>query len=243
MTLCDSHAHAGNYFDDILYMLKEDKLYVVLNTTSSLDFEQTLRLARSAPRNIRLFAGVHPAMAEEGTARISSLIDQNINFVSGIGEIGLDSRNSSPTQIRTFLLQLELAERLRKPISVHSRGMVHRVLQELSSFKISNVLLHWFDAEEKYLNEAVSRGYFVSFGPATTYSKRLKRLAQSTPIENLLAETDSPVRYGAVYESREADPRLVSSVIFTLALIKGYDVEELEEAVFNNFKRFIRNDA
>lgn len=242
MTLCDSHTHFGDYLDGIKYMLEDGSLCIILNTTDLIDFHTTLDFVRSFPKCVSFFAGVHPAKSQDETPEIANMILRNLPWISGIGEIGLDSRFDTADRLNSFRLQLELAERLRKPVSVHSRGMVGKVLEELSRYELVSVLLHWFDSDEGNLSAAASRGYFFSFGPAATYSKRLKRLASLTPLDLFLVETDSPVVYGAIYGGKQADPRLVCSVLFSIAQERRIKAEELEDAVYENFKRFLGFD-
>ncbi|MDG6934788.1 MAG: TatD family hydrolase [Nitrososphaerota archaeon] len=242
MTLCDSHAHFGDYLDGIKYMLQDGSLCIILNTTDLTDFHTTLDFVRPFPKCVSFFAGVHPAKSQVETPEIANVILKNLPWISGIGEIGLDSRFDTADRLDSFRHQLELAERLRKPVSVHSRGMVGRVLEELSRYEPGSVLLHWFDSDERNLSVAASRGYYFSFGPAATYSKRLKRLVSLTPSDQLLVETDSPVVYGAFYGGKPADPRLVCSVLFSIAQERRIKVEELEDVVYENFKRFLGYD-
>jgi TatD DNase family protein len=237
-TIIDAHAHIFPGFRPADLGGKTN-IITVLNSTSLMDFDKVLTTSAEFRQETRCFLGLHPNEDSLQLSVITSKIVEHSASIDGIGEIGLDSRLFSPAQLESFRNQLELAERLAKPVSVHSRGMVSAVLQELMSYRVKGVLLHWFAGSEGELKKATDNGFFVSFGPPVVYSKRLRRLSKACPSDFLLTESDSPVRYGACFENRSADPRFVASVVFALSQIRGETPAQLEQEVESNFKRFI----
>jgi TatD DNase family protein len=139
-------------------------------------------------------------------------------------------------QMESFLDQLRIAEKLGKPVEVHSRGSEARCLEVLGTFNLKRVLMHWFEGEPQ-LPEVVSRGYFISVGPALLYSKKMRRIARSTPPERILTESDGPVQFGPL--GGASGPGLIPSVVFGLAEIRGAGFEEVEQQVEENAKSFL----
>lgn len=214
-------------------------LRLVLNITRPAEFEPTRAAVAKFRQVAFLFAGLHPNEAQAELERTLAMVRREAASVDGIGEIGLDGATYAPAQLLSFTKQLELAEELGKPVSVHSRGKVGEVLSTLASYGVRSVLLHWFDGSERELEEACGRGYFVSFGPAVLYSRRLARLASRCGEASILTETDAPVRFGACFEGRESSPDLIPSVVFALARIRRCPPLDLEKSVAGNASRFL----
>jgi TatD DNase family protein len=97
--------------------------------------------------------------------------------------------------------------------------------------------MHWFDDEER-LSEVASRGYYVSFGPALLYSRKLQRMAREAPLGQILVESDGPVPYGALGPNVRGS-FLIPSVIFAIAEIRGVDGGEIAAEVVKNTLRFL----
>src|SRR5262249_47257252 len=121
-------------------------------------------LRQLEPEKIRLFAGIHPSEVRTGTEAVG--LESLWNDADGVGEIGLDPRYSpvgdKTPQEEAFCDQLRVAERLSKPVQVHSRGSEVTCLEKLSTFRPRRVLMHWFEHED-LAKLVVSRGYYVSF--------------------------------------------------------------------------------
>lgn len=206
--------------------------------TDRLTSELALTLARSHPGRVRAFVGVHPSEAEKQDSLL--WLARALSGATGLGEVGLDpaysSAGSEGVQMRVLLSQLELAQKLRKPVQVHSRGAEKSVIEALGGFRLRGVLMHWLENEE-VLPDALGRGYFVSFGPAVLYTKRLQRMAARCPSDQVVAETDSPVAYRPL--GGASGPSLIPSVAFKLADFWGVSFEEARAAVAGNAMRFL----
>jgi TatD DNase family protein len=187
---------------------------------------------------VKPFVGVHPseALKERGL----KWFDSSVVKAAGIGEIGLDPKYSSvgprSAQRKAFTLQLEVAQAQSKPVQVHSRGAEKLCLQFLGEFNLGSVLMHWFEDEER-LVEVVGRGYFVSFGPALLYSKRLQRMAARCDPSRILTETDSPVPYSPLGGVR--GPSLIPSVVFRLSEVLKMPFDETRELTVRNGLAFL----
>lgn len=198
---------------------------------------EALRLAKMYPRQVAAFVGVHPSEAtkSEGTGWLRSALAE----AAGLGEVGLDPTYSSAgprgAQMKVILEELDMAQKAGKPVQLHSRGAETAALDVLGGFELSRVLMHWLESEEE-LPRAVERGYYVSYGPALLYSKRLQRMAARSPAGQVLAETDSPVPYRPLGAK---GPSLVPSVIFRLAELWGMRFDETREALLANSLRFL----
>jgi TatD DNase family protein len=115
---------------------------------------------------------------------------------------------------------------------------VDEVLDELSRFSPPKVLLHWYDGPIENLKFFKDSGYFVSIGPALSYSKRIAEIARSSDVSMILTETDGPVKYHGPFKRRITQPTFVIDVVRKLAEIRSEEVQTVRDAVWNNFQRF-----
>lgn len=237
--LVDAHLHAGEHIFDVLDLIRKGSMILAVNSTSLSDMDEVAVLKEKVGRGCFIFLGLHPNEPGQEVEPFMNKLNEYWQIIDGIGEVGLDSKNMEEVRIQQFIYQVRLAEKLGKPVNVHSRGAAGKVLEVLSQYNVKGVLLHWFSGEEDELHNAADRGYFIGFGPPVVYSKRLQRLVASCPLENILTESDSPVRYSACFEKMPTDPRFVASVIFAISRIKRIPVEEVEEAIERNFLRYI----
>jgi TatD DNase family protein len=193
---------------------------------------------------VRCFLGVHPSEAATTGDRFASL-GPLWEGADGVGEVGLDPKYSDiapgGAQMRLFKAQVEVAERLRKPIQVHSRDAEGACLEVLEGHSLSSLLLHWFEGEE-LLDRALSRPRtYVSFGPAILYSKKILRIAKRCPRDLVLVESDGPVPFRALGEA--GGPGLVPSVAFKLAEAWGTSLDEASEQICLNTERYLEGEG
>jgi TatD DNase family protein len=237
MPLFDAHLHAGSHISDAEKEVKEGELYLAINSTSKEDAVEVLQLKKRIGKGIFAFIGLHPNSDQNEIDEIIRIIQANAGIIDGIGEIGLDERNDDNR--KNFDMQLEIAEKIGKPVNLHSRGEIENVIESLGSYRLAGVLLHWFSGSDGELAKACDKGYFIGFGPASVYSRKLQKLIIKCPLENIMTETDAPVKYSGCFEGIENDPRLVASVSFSIAIQKKLDAEEMERIVEKNFIKYI----
>ncbi len=237
MRFVDSHLHLTEA--DLPVLMPLSGANQTMLVTCGVDLKtsrQALRLAERYPAQVKAFVGIHPSEARsERTGWVRSALTR----ATGLGEIGLDPTYSSVgprgAQMKVFLAELELAQKLGKPVQVHSREAETAVLEVLGGFELPGVLMHWLESELA-LPRALERGYFVSYGPALLYSKRLQRMAARSPPSQVLTETDSPVPFRPVGAKGSS---LVPSVVFRLAELWGVRFEEAREVLVANAVRFL----
>ena len=238
MRFVDSHLHLTE--EGLPGLVPWSMSSRTLMVTCGVDREssrEALKMAREHPGQVVAFVGIHPSEAakSKGTGWLRSALAE----AKGVGEVGLDPIYSSVgpggAQMKVILAQLEMAQRLRKPVQIHSREAETAVLDVLGGFELRGVLMHWLESE-RALPPALERGYFVSYGPALLYSKRLQRMAAASPRSQVLTETDSPVAYRPLGAK---GPSLVPSVVFRLAELWGVRFEEARETLVANSLRFL----
>lgn len=250
MEFFDAHIHVTDkdyapYSDVLLQTIRNNPITVMTVSMDETTARKELNLHKEIPEKILPFIGLHPwstpnTSIEEFEKYLRSVVNQAV----GIGEIGLDrkyvaSDGQYRQQIAAFKMQLDMAEEYEKPVSVHSRGSHEEVIAILSTYSLKKVLLHWFSGTLSEEKKVMEHGYYVSFGPTVIYSKKSKNLAENALREQILTETDGPVRYGACFEGKIAFPTFLPSIILSLSTRIHLSFEETAELVKKNSLKYL----
>ena len=246
--LYDAHIHLSDteYEHDIPLILNHMKKLRVKACCVSMDYsssKKTLELGKQSDL-ILPFLGVHPEKAQDDTELVFKLIDENNEKISGIGEIGLDNTYTNSDeefqkQEEVFKTQLSYAEKFGKPVSIHSRKTLDKILEILPSYKVPSILLHWFDGSKKQLQQAMDLDCYVSFGPVTVYSKDKQVLLSKANKDKILVETDGPVRFSRCFENKTAQIDFIPSIVFCASKVLHVNYDELCDVIEQNSKRFL----
>lgn len=156
----------------------------------------------------------------------------------GVGEIGLDrlkNRDISSVMRETFLAQLELAARFRRPVVLHGAKCWGQVTAQCKRFagRIPAFLFHGFSRSDGLLPDIENLNGFVSVGPAVLndHAVNYRKLVVKIPAGRLLVETDRT-------EENEAQCPAIEDVARKLAELRGMTFEELEALTDTNAGRF-----
>ena len=231
--IVDSHAHLDEIGDIERAIQEAKQVGVIALVAVGQHYESNLKVLELAEKHkafVYAALGLHPYnLSNMGNAQIDlnlRLVEENIKKAVGIGEIGLDYDKrvtraaDKERQKEAFKAMLELARRYGKPVSVHSRYSWRDSFELVKEFGVKKAVFHWYTGFSSVLREIIAEGYFISATPAVEYHDEHRRAIKETPLENLLLETDSPVRYGREikYESRPAD---IIRTLVAVARIKG----------------------
>ncbi len=246
--LTDAHIHLSDdeFKPEMPFILTAMNKMRIKACCVSMDHSSsnaTLNLSEQCPL-VLPFLGIHPEKANDDLESIVNLIMENANKISGIGEIGLDKTYVSDEagfnrQISVFEKMLSLAEKLEKPISVHSRRTLEEIFSILPSYRLGGVLLHWFAGNKKQLQKAMDIGSYVSYGPAMVYSQDKQILLSQTESSKILLETDGPVKYSKCFGYKTAQITFMPSVLFRASEILGKQYDELLEIIEKNTNSYL----
>ncbi len=207
---------------------------------------KTVQLAKQYPGKVLAAVGIHPWTVvnspEIEPVRIRRLLDGEGKHVLAIGEVGLDGQYPQTgfefrKQREVFDYFLSLAKENALPIVVHSRLAAEAALEMIDAHGLRNVLLHWYSGPVELVPKIIERGYVISVGPALLYSKRLREIAEATPLDSLLTETDGPVRFHGPFEGKLTTPAFIPAVVKKLAELKGSSDEVVRDHLLENFSR------
>jgi len=246
--LYDSHIHLSDveYETDIPYIINSMEILKLKACCVSVDYEtsiNTLNLSKKS-QNILPFIGIHPEMAQHSTAKVFDMIEKNNKEITGIGEIGLDrtyitSEDEWAVQKKVFSEQLLLAEKFQKPVSIHSRKTLNEIFEILPSFNVKGVLLHWFDGNKNQLKHAMDLGLYVSYGPLLVYANDKQSLLAKSNTEQILVETDGPVKFSHCFNYKPAQIHFLPSVVYHAAKILHISYTTFLKQLEENSQQFL----
>lgn len=252
MRFADAHIHLSDEeysgcIDEILQESRESDVVALISNSMDLNTcVKSLDLAKQFPNLVYAAVGVHPWTVKH---QAEDELQETLDFISkqaqdkrviAIGEIGLDSKYVTvwDKQVKVFDTMLRLAEKLGLPVIVHSRGTTAQIVDMLPSYNVKKVLLHWFSNPTSALYTAVDRGFYISEGAPTVFSNGIRDVVRRVPIENLLTETDGPVRFfRPPFKGQRTTPGLIPTVVKAMAELLKMDTEAVAEHILSNFER------
>ncbi len=172
------------------------------------------------------------------------LIEENKEKIIAIGEIGLDLYHGKDIEKQKKDLKelIKLSIKLDKPIILHTRKAEKETLELLKEVNINpdKVVLHCFSGNKKIIKEAIDTGYNFSIPTNIVRAENFQDLVEICPLNKILTETDGP--YLSPFKNEDAsfnrnEPAYIKESIKTIAKIKKISEKDIEDQIFNNFKR------
>ncbi|MEX0764473.1 MAG: TatD family hydrolase [Nitrosopumilaceae archaeon] len=246
--LTDAHIHLSDeeYSQDMPFILTSMEKMKIRACCVSMDLqssEKTIELGQNS-RLVLPFVGMHPEKAADDLEPVVKLIEKNSKQIAGIGEIGLDKTYvSNPDEFKkqetVFRTLLSIAEKLHKPVSIHSRATLDEILAILPSYSTSAILLHWFVGSKKQLKVAMELGCYASYGPAMIYAQDKQVLLSETNLDRILVETDGPVRFSRCFGLKAGQITFLPSVVFCASKILHKTYDDTSYEIEQNSKRYL----
>ena len=214
MRLFDSHAHIGLIHEDPIEQLivvqeaKREKVEGILSICNNLrDFFQVYENLKTAS-HVYHAIGVSPSEVTNPGRDWRDKIEEGVQLdrVVAIGEIGLDyyrKFGDKDSQIELFIAQLEIADRLGKPVVIHNRDAGGDVLEILrQKIPRRGGVLHCYSEDWAYAEQALELDLYISFAGNVTYrnARNLHETARNMPIERMLIESESPFMVPSAYQ-------------------------------------------
>jgi len=255
--LIDIHCHLDHpsiigRTDEIIENSKKANLKVIL--TAGINPEtnrKTLELAKKHDI-VKAALGIYPVKTLQKEIEIASYplkpnifdINEEIEFIAknkgkivAIGECGLDySQGEDPSEQKELFEKLvSLAEKINKPIIVHSRKAEPDSIEILESSKLKKVLLHCFSGKKKLVKRAADLGYYFSIPTNVVRAQNFQLMAEEININQLFCETDSP--YLSPFREKQNEPAFVLEAYKKIAEIKNMELKEVINNIWMNFSR------
>ncbi|RBQ24353.1 Tat-linked quality control protein TatD [Candidatus Methanobinarius endosymbioticus] len=236
--MIDTHCHVDfePFDEDREETIKraKDKLTAIINSGTSLEGnKRALDLSKEYSDFIYPTFGFHHInsanISDEDLDKTISYIEDHINDILAIGEVGMDyfyvkDKAERAKQGEIFTKFIELANENQIPLLIHARDCEKKAYNVVKEYdNIPSVVFHCYSGSLKTAKKLIDEGYYTSFSTMICYSNHHQELAKEIPIENILTETDSP--YLAPKRGDRNEPANVSFVVENLAEIKEESID------------------
>ncbi|MBI4144916.1 TatD family hydrolase [Candidatus Woesearchaeota archaeon] len=261
MFLVDVHAHLQHelFKTDLKEVVERAKAAgvrsIIVNGVNEPTNREVLKLCEMDPI-LKPALGAYPIDAlgldlegDSGLTRPVHKIDldKELEFIKsqrdriiGIGEVGLDFKFVKEPHLQLVMRQnfqkvIDLAEKIKKPLIVHTRNAEKETVEMLESSNVKKVDLHSFGARKSVARKAADLGFYASVPPVCVRLEHYRMICDVFNINQLLTETDSPW-LGPVAGERNEPKNVLESVKF-IAGVKKFAVEEVANNVWLNYQR------
>ena len=163
-------------------------------------------------------------------------IEENKDKCIAVGECGLDRhfvQDRDKEQQAVFQKIIEVVEKIKKPIIIHSRKAELDCIEMLESSKIKKVVMHSFGGKKSLIKRAADLGFSFSVPPVITRLQHFETLVGLVDISQLLTETDAP--YLSPYPGERNEPAFVKETIKKIAEIKNMTEDDVANNIYMNY--------
>ncbi len=269
MQLIDTHVHINfDIFKPDLWAVRErwreaGVVKLVHSCVDPAEFADIQALADKFPE-LSFAVGLHPLDAHKWTsltaAEILSLARTDPRVVA-IGEIGLDfyKAENVAQQKEVFTAQLELAQKLKKPVIIHCRdsaATMRDLLQDFWQHQPSESgdcggdlktktppaaasfrgVMHCWGGTPEETQWFLDLGFHISFSGVVTFKNALQiqESARMCPSSRLLIETDCPFLAPVPKRGKRNEPANVRYVAEYLAHLRNVSIDTLAAQTTQN---------
>lgn len=192
---------------------------------------------------------IHPTKANELDQAARERLTEIVSHPRcvAVGETGLDyywlqhepdTTASKEQQEDALRFHIDLAVKSGKALMIHNREGDEDLLRILADApKPTFVQLHCFSSPLSVAEEALSRGYILSFAGNVTFKRNeeLREAARIAPAGQILIETDAPYMTPEPFRGGKNEPSLIGHTFARVAELRGETPEELAAHVSQTF--------
>lgn len=252
----DSHAH----LDDEKFNEDREKIIeeTLNNNTKFVTIGYSLESSKNAIKisnkykEVSVAVGISPNDIPQNEEELWKQLDEIEDLatknkkVVAIGEIGLDyywNKENKELQKQAFTKQIDIANRLKLPITIHTRDSVMDTLQILKENKVlNNGIFHCCPLNRELVKEGLKLGFYISFSGIITFknSKNADEIINMVPNDKILIETDSPYLTPEPFRGKRNNPINVKYVAEKIAKAKNISLEEVAEITCRNAEKIYK---
>jgi len=246
--LIDIHLHLDHcYFNDdrdkVVENAKTAGVKVVL--TAGMDSESNKEALKLASKYdiVKACLGIYPR-SNFDEIEIND-IEKEMKFYTknktkfvAIGEVGLDYLDKNTEfkpQRDVFRQMIQIAEKLNKPIIVHSRKAEQDCVDILKSSKLKKIIMHCFCGKKSLVKDVIDNGWFLTVPTCVVRSQQFQENIKLAPINQLFCETDSP--YLSPFKDKRNEPAFIIESYKKIAEIKKMELKEVINNIWMNWQK------
>ena len=231
-------------WDDKKIELVNKKTIALTNGTNPKNNRRALELGKN--KNVKVCLGFYPIeiikFSDEEIGEEIEFIRKNKNNIIGIGEIGLDHKESEnkeewDKQEKWFTKLVQLGIDLDKPVFIHSRKAEVECIEILEKLGAKRVMMHCFSGKLKLVDRILGNGWFVSIPGNVVFSEHFQKVIEKSDISQLFGETDSPYMH-----PKKEWPNYPWNVLASyekIGEIKKMSLKDVEKKLEDNYKKLV----
>ncbi|MCG1027995.1 TatD family hydrolase [Virgibacillus halodenitrificans] len=254
-SIIDAHIHLDLYSAEERSSLLQglDKTSTEALICVSNNYESAKKICKWAKQDRRIKPGVgyHPEQELPTDTEKEALfhyIKKHHKEITTIGEVGLPyySRKKKPEVSLTPYVEIledfvKIAADLDKPIVLHAvYEDAPLVCDLLEKHRIQAAHFHWFKGDTKTVERMISNGYYISITPDCLYEQEIRELVHTYPLEQMMVETDGPWPFKGPFQHQLTHPKMIHASIAEIAQIKGQNLGEVYDKLYENTLKFYR---
>lgn len=240
----DTHMHIGDDFgvEPDLYVKNASDAQVEVLIASFCEKDDIMLSTKFVEKYKNLYAciGYHPEVSnkivEKDYEILEEMVKNNPKIVA-IGEIGLDyhwDKDNKDKQREVFCKQLELAEKLKVPVVIHSRDSINETYEILKKYKVTGVI-HCFSGSLEMAKKFISLGFLLGIGGVVTFkNSKLFEVIEKLELTNIVLETDSPYLTPEPNRGKTNESSNIFYIAQKIAEIKNIPLENVAKITTEN---------
>ena len=248
MKIIDTHTHIYDEhfeedFDTVMKNIEEQMEGIVSIGFDPESSKKSIELANKYSF-VHAVIGVHPVDIKKYNDEVEKELEKlalTEKKVVAIGEIGLDyhwMEDPEEVQKEGFRKQIELAERVKLPIVIHTREALQDTLDILREYKNVGGILHCYPGSYEAAKPFLDR-YYIGVGGTVTFknNRKTKELVKELSLDKIVLETDCPYLTPVPFRGKRNEPGYTKYVAEEIARIKEISVEEVINITTENAKK------
>lgn len=240
----DTHMHIGDDFgvEPDLYVKNASDAQVEVLIASFCEKDDIMLSTKFVEKYKNLYAciGYHPEVSnkivEKDYETLEEMVKNNPKIVA-IGEIGLDyywNKDNKDKQREVFCKQLEIAEKLKLPVVIHSRDSINETYEILKKYKVSGVI-HCFSGSLEMAKKFISLGFLLGIGGVVTFkNSKLFEVIEKLELTSIVLETDSPYLTPEPNRGKTNESSNIFYIAQKIAEIKNIPLENVAKITTEN---------
>lgn len=245
--MIDTHCHIyadqfDNDLDKVLHRAVEAGVKHIF--MPAINFDSLAKMDEMYHPEIQFhkMAGIHPTDINKGsgTSRDELLELCQQEEIVGVGETGLDyywSDDYRAEQQESLRTHCEVAKVVGKPVILHNRESTKDLLDIIEEEQDGSLggIWHCFNGSVEEGKRAIDLGFQLGIGGVLTFKNAgVDQSVAELPLESMILETDAPYLAPEPKRGKRNEPAFVKYTAQKLAVVKGLELEEVEETTDRN---------
>ncbi len=248
MSLIDIHCHLDfdqfrKDLDEVIERARKAGVRIIVqNGVNPESNRKSIEIAGRYSDIVKPALGIYPIDAlklpdDKFDAELK-FIEKNKDRIVALGEVGIDHHWSKDKeqwrkQEENFNKIIELAEKIRKPLIVHSREAEKEAFEMLQSSDAKKVILHCFNGDFDTIKKAEDAGYYFTIPCIILKSKHFRKMAARISLDRLFTETDAP--YMGPFPGKRNEPAYIRETVNKIAELRKIKIGEVEDRIMGNY--------